>query len=107
MKKEKRFYKVHFNKEGGRVCRFYERDFGRRFVAAIASAEDRYLRETAEGREWAHKVATSNGEYDDEKSPFWADFVGNFNRYCDTWSGPRGVEPIYQIEIERTFGGKK
>lgn len=64
MEKEKRFYKVQFNKEGGRVCRFYERDFGRRFVAAIASAEERYLQETDEGREWARNMeALENNDY--------------------------------------------
>lgn len=97
-------YKVKSNKSGT-VWRIAADYFYQRFDKAISSAEDRYLLETAEGREWAHKVATSNGEYDDEKSPFWADFVGNFNRYCDTWTSPRGVEPIYQIEIECTFGG--
>ena len=99
MKKEK-FYKVQFNKNGKEFS-FAESDFFRRFEDSIFAAEERYLRETAEGREWAHKVATSDGEYDDGKSPFWADFVGNFNRYCDTWTSPRGVEPIYQIELEK------
>ena len=97
MRKEK-IYKVKFNKCGGESL-LSERNFLRRFEEPIFAAEERYLRETAEGREWAHKVATSDGEYDDEKSPFWADFVGNFNRYCDTWTSTRGVEPIYQIEL--------
>ena len=99
MRKEKN-YKVKFSKCGGESF-IAESDFLRRFEEPVFCAEERYLQETDEGRAWAHKVATSNGEYDDEKSPFWADFVGNFNRYCDTWTSPRGVEPIYQIELEK------
>lgn len=95
-----KYYKVKFNKDGKEYS-FAESDFLRRFADAIYSAEERYLQETDAGRAWAHKVANSDGEYDDEKSPFWADFVGNFNRYCDTWTSPRGVEPIYQIELEK------
>lgn len=95
-----KIYKVKFNKCGS-VYRFAESDFFRRFEKPIWAAEECYLRETDEGRAWAYKVANSDGEYDDKKSPFWADFVGNFNRYCDNWTSPRGVEPIYQIELEK------
>ena len=95
-----KYYKVKFYKDGKEYS-FDESDFLRRFDDAIFAAEERYLQETDAGRAWAHKVATSEGEYDDEESPFWADFVGNFNRYCDTWTSPRGVEPIYQIELEK------
>lgn len=105
MKKEK-FYKVQFNKDGGRAYSFSERDFFRRFEKPILAAEERFNEQTEAGKNYV-KGVLSGRIADDLESPFWDDFLGNFNRYCDTWTSPRGVEPIYQIEIERTFGGKK
>jgi len=60
------------------------------------SAEDRYNEQTAEGQAYIKGVLSCEIG-DDLESPFYDDLVGNFNKYGDTWTSPRGVEQLYLL----------
>lgn len=84
------------NNQNGRFVEISESEFLERFWKEISAAEDSFLAETSEGREWARQMAAGMLD-DDAQSPFWGNLVENFNQYGATWTSPRGVEQIFEI----------
>lgn len=71
-------------------------EFLQKFSKEILSAEARYNEQTAEGKDYI-KGVLSGHIGNDLESPFYDDLVGNFNKYGDTWTSPRGVEQEYLL----------
>nr|DAH89337.1 MAG TPA: hypothetical protein [Caudoviricetes sp.] len=75
-------------------------EFLQNFSEEVLSAEDRYNEQTAEGQAYI-KGVLSGAIGDDLESPFYDDLVGNFNKYGDTWTSPRGVEQRYLLSDQK------
>ena len=76
-----------------------EIEFKKQFSAEIVSAEERWMKESEEGRKYVSLITSDDtGKYDDMESPFFSNLKANFNEYGDKWTSPRGIEQIYIIQ---------
>lgn len=86
------------NNQTERLLDLTQEEFLNSFKKEISSAEERWMRDTEEGRAYSKKVASdTKGQYDNERSPFFDSLYVNFNEYGDKWNSPRGVEPILEV----------
>lgn len=80
-----------------------ESEFLKKWNEEILAAEERWMTENEKGQKYAAAVAAdTTGKYDDTVSPFFDNLKENFNQYGCTWTGPRGVEPIFKIELKES-----